>query len=126
MSHYNHPFALALPPHIPCLGSHTASIRCNAMKLLIDSLYLYHRLLVTRRVPHSSTRIYSRAFFASRCICIITHQPGSWMKEVRDNTSRKGGLPTLPSLYLSTFQPSQRVFLRVHVCKGRESWRKHI
>jgi hypothetical protein len=42
----------------------------------------------------------------------------SWMKEVRDNTSRKGGQPTLPSLYMSTFQPSQRGFFRVHVCKG--------
>ena len=48
------------------------------------------------------------------------------MKEVRDNTSRRGGLPTLPSLYLSTFQPSQRGFFRVHVCKERESWRKRI
>ncbi len=26
-----------------------------------------------------------------------------WMKEVRDNTSRRGGLPTLPGLNLSTF-----------------------
>jgi hypothetical protein len=33
-----------------------------------------------------------------------------WMKEVRDNTSREGGLPTLPGRYLSTFQPSQRGF----------------
>jgi hypothetical protein len=54
------------------------------------------------------------------------HDWRPWMKEVRDNTSRKGGLPMLPSLYLSTFQPSQRGFFRVHVCKGRESWRKHI
>jgi hypothetical protein len=30
----------------------------------------------------------------------------------------------LPSLYMSTFQPSKRGFFRVHVCKGRESWRK--
>ncbi len=37
-----------------------------------------------------------------------------WMKEVRDNTSRGGGLPTLPGIYLSTFQPSQRGFFRVH------------
>jgi hypothetical protein len=44
----------------------------------------------------------------------------------RDNTSRKGGLPTLPGLYRSTFQPSQRGFFMVHVCKGRESWRKPI
>jgi hypothetical protein len=28
----------------------------------------------------------------------------------RDNTSRVGGPPTLPGLYLSTFQPSQRGF----------------
>jgi len=32
----------------------------------------------------------------------------------RDQTSRGGGLPTLPGLYLSTFQPSQRRFFRVH------------
>ncbi len=40
-----------------------------------------------------------------------------------DNTSRCGGLPTLPGLYLSTFQPSQRGFFRVHrfVWRERES-----
>jgi hypothetical protein len=43
------------------------------------------------------------------------------MKEERDNTSGGGGLPTLPGLYLSTFQPSQRGFFRVHLCEGRES-----
>ncbi len=35
------------------------------------------------------------------------------MKEVRDNTSRKGGLPTLPGLYRSTIQPSRRGFYRI-------------
>ncbi len=54
------------------------------------------------------------------------HSFPTWMKEVRDNTSRRGGQPMLPSLYMSTFQPSQRGFFRVHVCKGRGSWRKHI
>ncbi len=43
-----------------------------------------------------------------------------WMKEKRDNTSREGGLPTLPGLYLSTFQPSQRGFFRVHTFVWRE------
>ncbi len=45
-----------------------------------------------------------------------------WMKEARDNTSRGRGLPTLPCLYFSTFQPSQRGFFSVyiHVCEGRE------
>jgi hypothetical protein len=38
-----------------------------------------------------------------------------WMKEVRDNTWRVGGLPMLPGLYLSTFQPSQRGFFCVHL-----------
>ncbi len=40
----------------------------------------------------------------------------------RDNTSRVEGLPTLPGLYLSTFQPSQRGFFRVHsfVWRDRE------
>jgi hypothetical protein len=33
----------------------------------------------------------------------------------RDNTSRRGGPPTLPGLYHSTIQPSQRGFFRVHV-----------
>jgi hypothetical protein len=33
----------------------------------------------------------------------------------RDNTSRVGGLPTLPGLNLSTFQPS------VHLCEGLAS-----
>ncbi len=33
-----------------------------------------------------------------------------WMKEVRDKTWGRGGLPTLPGLYHSTFQPSQRGF----------------
>jgi hypothetical protein len=42
------------------------------------------------------------------------------MKEERDNTSRKGGLPTLPGLYLSTIQPSQRGFYRIHVCARGE------
>jgi hypothetical protein len=35
-----------------------------------------------------------------------------------------GGLPMLPGLYLSTFQPSQQGFFRVHtvrLCEGRES-----
>jgi hypothetical protein len=39
---------------------------------------------------------------------------GPWMKEVRDNTWRKGGPPTLPGIHLCTFQPSQRGFFRVH------------
>jgi hypothetical protein len=40
----------------------------------------------------------------------------AWMKEKRDNTSKGRGLPTLPCLYLSTFQPSQRGFFSVHQC----------
>ncbi len=45
------------------------------------------------------------------------------MKEVRDNTSREGGLPTLPGRYLSTFQPSQRGFLSTYVwVKGEIAW----
>ncbi len=43
-----------------------------------------------------------------------------WMKEERDNTSRRGVLPTLPSLNLSTFQPSQRGFFTVHTSIWRE------
>ncbi len=43
-----------------------------------------------------------------------------WMKEVRDNTWGRGGLPTLPGLNLSTFQPSQRGFFRVHTSLWRE------
>ncbi len=41
----------------------------------------------------------------------------------RDKTWGGGGLPTLPSLNLSTFQPSHRGFFRVHtsMCEGRES-----
>jgi hypothetical protein len=42
----------------------------------------------------------------------------TWMKELRDNTSRVGGLPTLPCLHHSTFQPSQRGFQRIRVCGG--------
>ncbi len=42
------------------------------------------------------------------------------MKEERDNTWGGGGLPTLPGLYLSTFQPSQRGFFRVHTFVWRE------
>jgi hypothetical protein len=38
----------------------------------------------------------------------------------RDKTSRGGGLPTLPGLYLSTIQPSQRGFFWVHMCVWRE------
>ncbi len=38
----------------------------------------------------------------------------------RDNTSRRGGPPTLPGLYHSTIQPSQRGFFRVHVFVWRE------
>jgi hypothetical protein len=38
----------------------------------------------------------------------------------RDNTSRKGGPPTLPGLYRSTIQPSRRGFYRIHVCEGTE------
>ncbi len=33
----------------------------------------------------------------------------------RDNTSRRGGPPTLPGLHHSTIQPSQQGFFRVHV-----------
>ena len=47
------------------------------------------------------------------------------MKEVLDNTLREGGLPTLPGLYLSTFQPSQRGFFRVQYIRlfeGRRAW----
>jgi hypothetical protein len=43
----------------------------------------------------------------------ITIRAPPWMKEGRDNTWRVGGLPTLPGLNLSTFQPSQRGFFRV-------------
>jgi hypothetical protein len=32
-----------------------------------------------------------------------------------DKTLREGGLPTLPGLYHSTIQPSQRGFFRVHM-----------
>ncbi len=38
----------------------------------------------------------------------------------RDNTSRVGDPLTLPSLYLSTFQPSQRGFFWVHMFVERE------
>jgi hypothetical protein len=45
----------------------------------------------------------------------------AWMKEERDKTWGRGDLPTLPGLYLSTFQPSQRGFFRVHsTCVWRE------
>ncbi len=44
----------------------------------------------------------------------------------RDNTSGGGGLPTLPGLYISTIQPSQRGFYRIHVCEGGDNWRKYI
>ncbi len=44
----------------------------------------------------------------------------------RDNTSGGGGLPTLPGLYLSTIQPSQRGFYRIHVCEGGDNWRQYI
>jgi hypothetical protein len=33
-----------------------------------------------------------------------------WMKEARDKTWGRGGLPTLPGLYHSTIQPSRRGF----------------
>jgi hypothetical protein len=33
-----------------------------------------------------------------------------WMKEARDKTWGRGGLPTLPGLYHSTIQPSLRGF----------------
>jgi hypothetical protein len=39
-----------------------------------------------------------------------------WMKEVRDKTWGRGGLPTLPGLFHSTFQPSRRGFFWVHTC----------
>ncbi len=42
------------------------------------------------------------------------------MKEERDNTSRGRGLTTRHGLYLSTFQPSQRGFFRVHTFVWRE------
>ena len=38
----------------------------------------------------------------------------------RDNTSRRGGPPMLPGLYLCTIQPSQRGFFRVHTFVWRE------
>jgi len=50
----------------------------------------------------------------------------AWMKELRDNTSRKGGLPTLPGLYRSTIQPSRRGFYRIHVCEEEDNWRQYI
>ncbi len=44
-----------------------------------------------------------------------------WMKEEKGIRHRGGGgLPTLPSLKLSTFQPSQRGFFWVHTCVWRE------
>ena len=39
----------------------------------------------------------------------------------RDNTLGGGGLPTLPGLYLSTIQPSQRGFYRIHMCEGEDN-----
>ncbi len=44
----------------------------------------------------------------------------------RDNTSGGGGLPTLPGLNLSTIQPLQRGFYRIHVCEGEDNWRQYI
>ncbi len=43
-----------------------------------------------------------------------------WMKEIRDKTWGRGGLPTLPGLHLSTIQPSRRGFFWVHTCVWRE------
>jgi hypothetical protein len=63
------------------------------------------------------------------CIPCVNRQRNRlkpWMKEVRDNTSRKGGLPKLPGLYRSTIQPSRRGFYRIHVCEGGDNWRQYI
>jgi hypothetical protein len=45
-------------------------------------------------------------------ISVAFNKQGNTMDEgrERDKTSRGGGLPTLPGLYLSTIQPSQRGF----------------
>ncbi len=65
------------------------------------------------------------ADWGTMCFC-VQDQPvcgsGGHMDEgwERDKTSRKGGLPTLPSLKLSTFQPSQWEFFWVHTCVWRE------
>ncbi len=68
---------------------------------------------------HGSCRNYN---FLSRAPHEMDTSYGITMDEgrERDNTSRRGGLPTLPGLYLSTIQPSQRGFFRVHTFVWRE------
>ncbi len=53
-------------------------------------------------------------------LCVSTRATVYNMDEgrERDNTSRKGGLPSLPGLYSSTIQPSRQGFYRIHVCEG--------
>ncbi len=74
--------------------------------------------MISLDVIISGTILNSRGFVEPHMI--------PWMKEEGDNTSREGGLPTLPGLNLSTFQPSQRGFFRVHVCEWGDNWRQHI
>jgi hypothetical protein len=62
---------------------------------------------------HTVHTVHVHSVHTEQCI-----QP--WMKEIRDNTWGRGGLPTLPSLMLSTIQPSQRGFFRVHMSVRRE------
>jgi hypothetical protein len=65
---------------------------------------------------------FSSAFFLSQKLFFVQvddfladcTMDSPWMKEARDKTWRGGGLPTLPGLNLSTIQPSQRGFFRVH------------
>ncbi len=73
-------------------------------------------------------RILSKLVIGSthRTLCCMEYLNNLWglgaMDEgrERDQTSRGGGLPTLPGLYHSTFQPSQRGFFWVHMCVWRE------
>ncbi len=77
--------------------------------------FVNHSILSGLQVSCVHSAVYTVQYLSPR---IST----PWMKEVRDNTWRVGGLPTLPGLYLSTFQPSQRGFFSKHlgVWRGRE------
>jgi hypothetical protein len=73
------------------------------------TFYLYYRN--SHKTDHSLQMLGKRLYY-HRAIVKYCH---TTMDEGRKGYYIEGwGLPTLPGLYLSTFQPSQRGFFRVH------------
>jgi hypothetical protein len=104
----------------------SSSLKCGpSYKLeIVASSLICCSFYILKEWP--SFLIFARIFLIPASLLISKLVPLMDEGIERDNTSGGGGLPTLPGLYLSTIQPSQRGFHRKHVCEGEDNWRQYI